>query len=272
MKKLAMSLLLAIGGICLADEKVTVYQIDNAIKNGAHWEHSITNQMRVPEPDASALAKTLAEVGKEPPALLDILDLRCGVQIDSKIYVVTVLYHRGVEVQQATLADGKVRLKGESRVLGKLPEITKILQGYFYKMLDQDIELKRKQEAESGPREIPAKIDTEFRPEAGVEYTLAAPSLYQPARSSDPGPAARDTSVAWSFANEFVYRTALAKEYVVPAGQAGPTKDGWCQVGFTSKDEKSRLIVEVHIERRVARLRPQGGQSPAPANGAEPRR
>jgi hypothetical protein len=156
MKKLAMCLLLAIGGICHADEKVTVYRIDRATENGAHWEHSIKNQMPVPEPDAGVLAKTLSEAGKEPPALLDTLDFLCGVQIDSKIYVVTVLYQRGVEVQQATLVDGKIRLKGENRVLGKLPEITKILQGYFYKMLDQDAELKRKQEAEQAGTEQPA--------------------------------------------------------------------------------------------------------------------
>jgi hypothetical protein len=28
------------------------------------------------------------------------------------------------------------------------------------------------------PFEIPAKLNSEFRPEAGIEYTLAAPSLY----------------------------------------------------------------------------------------------
>ncbi len=144
MKTFVVTLLLAIGGICLADEKVTVYQIDRATENGAHWEHSIKNQMRVPEPDAGALAKTLTEAGKAPPALLDTLDFLCGVQIDSKVYVVTVLYQRGIEVQQGTLADRKIRLKGEGRVLGKFPEITKILQGYVYKMLDQDVDLKSK--------------------------------------------------------------------------------------------------------------------------------
>jgi hypothetical protein len=150
MKTLAMFLLLVICGICRGEEAVTVYQIDSATENGAHWEHSIKNQMRVPEPDASALAKALTEVGRKPPALLDTIDLMCGVEIDSKVYVVTVLYHRGVEVQQATLADGKIRLKGESRVLGKLPEITKILQGCVYKMLDQDAARKKKRDAEAG--------------------------------------------------------------------------------------------------------------------------
>jgi hypothetical protein len=111
-------------------------------------------------------------------------------------------------------------------------------------------------------REIPAKIDSEFKPEVGIEYALATLSLYHPARGSDPGPAERDTSMAWSFANEFVYRTALAKDYAVPAGQAGPTKAGWCQVSFASKDGKSRLTVEVDVGRRVGRLpRLEGQQS-----------
>lgn len=124
----------------------------------------------------------------------------------------------------------------------------------------------------SPPHAIPSKIDTEFRPVAGVEYTLEGGALYHHDYRSNPGPAQIPTSTGWSFANEFVYRTALAKDFVVPAGQAGPTTDGWCEVGFASKDGKSRLIVEVHIERRVARLRPQGGQQSAPANGASPRR
>jgi len=114
--------------------------------------------------------------------------------------------------------------------------------------------------AGKAPREIPAKSDSEFRPEVGVEYTLATGTLYRAARGSEPVPGERDSSMAWSFANELIYRTALAKEYVVPAGQTGPSQDGWCQVGFTSKDGKSRLIVEVQVERRVARLRPPGGQ------------
>jgi hypothetical protein len=156
MKTLAMFLLLLIGGICLAEEKVTVYLIDRATENREYWEHSIKNQMLLSEPDASALAKALAEAGKEPPAILDTFDFLCGVQIESKVYVLTVLYQRGIEVQQATLADGKIRLKGESRVLGELPVITKLLQSYVYKMLDQDAERKKKQEAEQADAEQPA--------------------------------------------------------------------------------------------------------------------
>lgn len=106
--------------------------------------------------------------------------------------------------------------------------------------------------ATKAPREIPAKLDPQFRPEAGVEYTLAPSSLYRPKLGSNPGPAEFATSLAWSFANEFVYRTALANEYVVPASGLGPTKDGWYRVSFSAKDGKSRrLVVEVDIEGHV---------------------
>ena len=45
------------------------------------------------------------------------------------------------------------------------------------------------------PREVPAKVDPGFRPEAGVEYTLVATWLYRPDRASNPGPAGRDSGL-----------------------------------------------------------------------------
>lgn len=135
-----------------ADALVTVYEIDGATEVQGHWEHRITNRMAVPEPDANEVAKALSNAGKEPPALLDTLDLRCGVQVGSEAFVVTNLYERGLEMQHATIADGQMRLTGESRVLGKLPEIAKILESCVYKMLD-DRSLKKNPKAESGPRE-----------------------------------------------------------------------------------------------------------------------
>src|SRR5437016_14056126 len=80
--------------------------------------------------------------------------------------------------------------------------------------------------------EIPAKIDPAFRPEVGDEYTLGWHSLY---RTSQPGPAAVDTSIAWSLANEFVHRTALAKDYILPATSTGPLDEGWYSVNFAGK-------------------------------------
>ena len=119
------------------------------------------------------------------------------------------------------------------------------------------------------PREIPAKLDAAFMPEIGIEYTLAAPSLYHPPRES-PGPAERDTSIAWHIANELVYRTALAKAYAVPAGQTGLTKTGWYEVRFIGKDGKSQLVVQVDGGRRVGRLLRLAGQPSGAANGSQP--
>jgi hypothetical protein len=51
-----------------------------------------------------------------------------------------------------------------------------------------------------------------------------------------------------------VYRTALAKDYAVPARESGPTEAGWHQVIFAGKDGKSRLVVEVDVKRSVGRL------------------
>ena len=119
----------------------------------------------------------------------------------------------------------------------------------------------------AAPREIPATIEPEFRPVPEVEYRLAAGTLYHPAPGGGAGPAEQATSIAWALANEFVYRTALAKEYVVPAAQAGPVKGGWFRVGFTSKDGKSRLTVEVQVARRVARLRPPEGAANRQSGG-----
>ena len=110
-------------------------------------------------------------------------------------------------------------------------------------------------------QEIHGKVDVGFRPEVGIEYTLAGTWLYRPARDDNPGPAETRKGIAWSFANELVYRTALSKEYVVPATVAGPINTGWYRVGFGGKDGKDRLVVEVDVERRVGRLsatRPSG--------------
>lgn len=130
-----------------ADMTVTVYQIDGAIENMGQWEHRIEDQMVVPKSDAITIAKALSIAGKPPPSLLDTLHIRCGVQVGGRSFVVTSFFERGVEVQPATMADGKIRLTGESRVLGKLPEIAKILESCVFKMLDNG-KIKRKEEAE----------------------------------------------------------------------------------------------------------------------------
>jgi len=110
------------------------------------------------------------------------------------------------------------------------------------------------------PHAMPAKVDTEFTPQVGLEYSLQGGPLYYHDDRNNPGPAALTSSAAWSFANEFLYRTALAKQYILPAGSVSLRNNGWWEVGFTAKDGKSRLIVEVQMDRRIARLPIQGGQ------------
>ena len=122
------------------------------------------------------------------------------------------------------------------------------------------------------PHEIPAKIDSEFKPEAGIEYTIASPWLYHRPPGGSPGPAQARTSTAWSVANEFIYRTALATLYAVPATQAGPMKAGWFQVFFNSIDGKSRLVVEVDVEKHLVRLPQPERQQSAPAKSTVPQR
>ncbi|WP_411825466.1 hypothetical protein [Luteolibacter sp. AS25] len=157
MKILITTFLLVTSCLSTAAKEVTVFQIDRAVENEAHWEHSIKNEMRVAEPEASVLTDTLTEVGEKPPGLLDTLDFLCGVEIESKLYVVTVLYQRGIEVQQAALVDGKIRLKGQSAVLGKLPKTEKILRECFWKMFDQTNEKKKDKEQNKAEMATPRK-------------------------------------------------------------------------------------------------------------------
>jgi hypothetical protein len=115
-------------------------------------------------------------------------------------------------------------------------------------------------------QEIAAKIDAGFRPEQRIEYTLAPPWLY---RTSAAGPAEGETAIAWSRANELVYRTALAKDYALPAQQSGPTRNGWCPVTFTSKDGKTKLVIEVDVRREVLWMNRHKGQPGGAADGSQ---
>ena len=111
--------------------------------------------------------------------------------------------------------------------------------------------------------EIPEKPDVEFRLEGGIEYTLAGSWLYHPEHEGSPGPAEKDTGIAWSFANEFVYRTALSKNFVVPAAEVGPTETSWYHVGFISKDGNVRggSLIQGHCPARASRLTGVGNRN-----------
>ena len=105
--------------------------------------------------------------------------------------------------------------------------------------------------------EIPAKIDRRFKPEPEMEYALAGEGLFH---AAEPGPAEQKTSIAWSMANEFVYRTSLAEEYALPAQWSSPVRDGVYQVGFQAKQGQQELLVEVDLGKRTLKLLRKNGQ------------
>jgi hypothetical protein len=107
-----------------------------------------------------------------------------------------------------------------------------------------------KTQSKTSTPEVRSALDREFAPEPGVEYNITGSDIF---RTSDSGPASRDTSIAWSVANEFVYRTALGKEYSLPASSVGP--DGNRHIAkFTHKQEDKRISVGVNIHTRTATL------------------
>jgi hypothetical protein len=103
-------------------------------------------------------------------------------------------------------------------------------------------------------REIPPAINRQFKPEAGKDYAIVGEWLFRNPRSDWPGPALPKASRAWSLANEFVYRTALADEYVLPAHGTRPAGNDVYRVTFAGKHGGEELMVEV--ESRAA----QGGE------------
>src|SRR5437899_332882 len=80
----------------------------------------------------------------------------------------------------------------------------------------------------SGKSEPPEIADrqTDMMPIANTYYTLYPNDIY-PRDPSHPGPAELNTSIAWSQANEFVYRTALRRLCQLPASATGPEEDGY---------------------------------------------
>lgn len=121
-------------------------------------------------------------------------------------------------------------------------------------------------------RVIPALADRGFIPQTNTRYSLAGPSLYQVPGGQHAGPAEQFTGMAWSLANEFVFRSALADVFTLPATTAGPAKPGWHRVEFVGKDHQSRLRVEVDLARRLVRLPAKADDhpTPEPAAGANP--
>jgi hypothetical protein len=104
---------------------------------------------------------------------------------------------------------------------------------------------------QSGTRVVPARINPDLVPESGTIYSLAGGWLYH--APNNEGLASKALGLGWKRANEFVYRTALANDYDLPASRS-EMKDGWFEMEFTSKGQKARLLVEVSMVTGAVRL------------------
>ena len=108
-----------------------------------------------------------------------------------------------------------------------------------------------KLELPSARNEVPSAVDPQFVPCQGIEYHIVGPAIF---RTKDSGPAERDTSIAWTKANEFVYRTSLATEYALPASCIGSDGDRFV-ASFDHKKSKKRISILVNIQTRTVSLK-----------------
>ena len=87
---------------------------------------------------------------------------------------------------------------------------------------------------------------SDFIPSDDVKYKLIGEYLYKPGANTWPGPSWAFLSGAWKLANEFVYRTHLRTEYLLPAGASFYDKESkLCYIVFNSTDNKRTLIIAV---------------------------
>lgn len=105
--------------------------------------------------------------------------------------------------------------------------------------------------ATSETLQIAAKVDPDFTPQPGTKYEVVGAGLF---RTDAPGPAEKDTSVAWSLANEFVHRTALAKKYAVPASSVTPDGDNF-KATFRSLGSEKEITVEIDTKAKTVTLK-----------------
>ena len=88
---------------------------------------------------------------------------------------------------------------------------------------------------------------TDIVPQAGLLYRLAPGQLYA---TTEPGPKERDKSMAWSTANEFVFRTALRNQCALPGTGAIQHKTG-VMVLFEKKESGKKLHVFVRSDKQA---------------------
>jgi hypothetical protein len=94
---------------------------------------------------------------------------------------------------------------------------------------------------------------TTINPTTTKTYRITPDTLF---RTTEPGPAQMRTSQAWSIANEFVFRTSLRNEFVLPASSAEAEREsgGLYIVAFEPKSGGKRLKVQVDIENRTVHI------------------
>jgi hypothetical protein len=93
---------------------------------------------------------------------------------------------------------------------------------------------------------IPAK-QTELKPKSKILYRLEGNFIY---KTMEPGPSEWITHGAWRLANEFVFRTMLRKECVLPSSSASPRQNG-VMVLFKKKDGGRSVSVLVRTDERI---------------------
>ena len=85
-------------------------------------------------------------------------------------------------------------------------------------------------------------------PSVGTRYQLASnPRLFE---THQPGPKEKNPSIAWALANEFVFRTALREQCVLPAERVVQHKTG-IMVLFNQNTGKQRTSVFVRSDMKT---------------------
>ena len=103
-----------------------------------------------------------------------------------------------------------------------------------------------------------ASVDTNRVPVAGVVYSVPPPNLYSNDWRTEPGPAHLHLGLAWSTANEFVFRTALRERYKLPGGSSIWNTNGTAVISFSPLRGKGeiRLLVRERTVEIIPQIEP----------------
>lgn len=96
-------------------------------------------------------------------------------------------------------------------------------------------------------------VQSRLVPQTGVTYRISANWIYT---TDDPGPANVQNSLAWSLANEFVFRTGLRDILVLPASSSGKRKeDHFYAVTFERKSGGKHLILLIDPRNETVQMK-----------------